>query len=104
MNKKIFFYFLCCIALNGCFQTTAMIGPAFTLVSTGNVAQAGLTYTTNLAIEDKTGKTTSEHIKSSLELENRNTLKEQVLNKAKVKFYSAKSKIEKNITNSIESN
>ena len=104
MNKKITFYFLCCLTLNGCFQTTAMIGPAFTLASTGNVAHAGLTYTTNLAIEDKTGKTTTEHIKSSLEAENRETLKEEVLNKAKVKFYSVKKKIKNNFINSIKSN
>ena len=104
MNKKLIFYFLCCFALNGCFQTTAMIGPAFTLASTGNVAHAGLTYTTNLAVEDKTGKTTTEHIKSSLEVENRETFKRQTLNTAKIKFYSVKKKIENNFKNSIKSN
>ena len=44
-------------------QSTALLGPAYTLVSTGNVYQAGLTYGSNQAIKRTTGKTTTENIK-----------------------------------------
>ena len=67
--KKIFIglFFIC--FLNGCMQSTALLGPAYTLVSTGNVYQAGLTYGSNQAIKRATGKTTSENIKSLLNKE-----------------------------------
>ena len=38
---KTSFLFLSLIFLNGCLQSTAMLGPGVTLVTTGNVAQAG---------------------------------------------------------------
>ena len=44
-----------------------MVGPAFTLVSTGNPIQAGLSYSANKVIEDNTGKTPTEHLMSSIE-------------------------------------
>ena len=67
--KKIFIglFFIC--FLNGCIQSTALLGPVYTLVSTGNVYQAGLSYGSNQAIKRATGKTTSENIKSLLNKE-----------------------------------
>jgi phosphoribosylaminoimidazole (AIR) synthetase len=50
--------------LNGCVQSTALLGPAYTLVSTGNVYQAGLSYGSNQAIKKITGKSPTENIKS----------------------------------------
>ena len=38
--NKIFIYILTGIILSGCAQSTAMIGPAITLASSGNVSQA----------------------------------------------------------------
>jgi len=63
----IFSYFILSIVISGCFQSTAMVGPAFTLVSTGNPIQAGLSYSANKVIEDNTGKTPTEHLMSSIE-------------------------------------
>jgi len=48
--------FLSLIFLNGCLQSTAMLGPGVTLVTTGNVAQAGFQYAANSAIKKETGK------------------------------------------------
>ena len=48
--------------MTGCFQTTAMVGPAFTLVSTGNISQAGMTFLTNKAIKKETGLNTLEFV------------------------------------------
>ncbi len=50
--------------LNGCVQSTALLGPAYTLTSTGNVFQAGLSYGSNQAVKKITGKSTTENIKS----------------------------------------
>ena len=53
---KTLFLFLSLIFLNGCLQSTTMLGPGVTLVTTGNVAQAGLQYAANSAIKNETGK------------------------------------------------
>jgi phosphoribosylaminoimidazole (AIR) synthetase len=45
-------------------QSAALLGPAYTLASTGNVFQAGLSYGSNQAVKKITGKSTTENIKS----------------------------------------
>ena len=60
--KKIIFLLTSLILLYGCVQSTAMLGPALTAASTGNIFQAGLSYGTNLTIKEKTGKSPSEHV------------------------------------------
>ena len=50
--------------LNGCVQNTALLGPAYTMASTGNIYQAGLTYGSNQAVKKITGKSATENIKS----------------------------------------
>ena len=42
--------------MSGCIQSTALLGPGFTLATTGNVMQAGLQYGANTAIKNETGK------------------------------------------------
>jgi hypothetical protein len=49
---KTSFLFLSLIFLNGCLQSTAMLGPGVTLVTTGNVAQATFQYAANSAIKE----------------------------------------------------
>ena len=50
--------------LNGCVQSTALLGPIYTLTSTGNIYQAGLSYGSNQAVKKITGKSPAENIKS----------------------------------------
>jgi len=50
--------------LNGCVQSAALLGPAYTLASTGNIYQAGLSYGSNQAVKKITGKSPTENIKS----------------------------------------
>ena len=57
---------LCFVFLSGCFQTIAFLGPAITGASTGKIYQAGLSYGTNIIMEQATGKTTSEHMLNML--------------------------------------
>ena len=61
-HKKIIFGLLLFFSLGACTAPTAMLGPAYTLTSTGNVAQAGLSYGSSEVITMYTGKTPMENI------------------------------------------
>ena len=61
-RKKIIFGLLLFFSLGACTAPTAMLGPAYTLTSTGNVAQAGLSYGSSEVITMYTGKTPMENI------------------------------------------
>jgi len=63
LKKIITGFFLLCF-LNGCVQGTALLGPAYTLISTGNIYHAGVSYGSNQAVKKITGKSTTENIKS----------------------------------------
>ena len=65
--KKILSCILVGIILSGCAQSTAMIGPALTLASTGNVTQAGMTFFTNKAVKKETGMDTVSFVSNKLE-------------------------------------
>jgi len=65
--NKIFFYIFAVIILSSCAQSTAMLGPALTLASTGNASQAGLTFFTNKAVEKETGMTTVSFVTNKIE-------------------------------------
>ena len=62
--KNIITVLLLLFFLNGCVQSAALLGPVYTLTSTGNVFQAGFSYGTNQAVKKITGKSTTENIKS----------------------------------------
>ena len=65
--KRILACILAGIILSGCAQSTAMIGPAITLASSGNVSQAGLTFFTNKAVEKETGMDTVSYVSKKIE-------------------------------------
>ena len=67
---KYFSLFIILIFLNGCFQTTALVGPGITLATTGNIVQAGVQYGTNKAIKEETGTDALTYIKNSVEEKN----------------------------------
>ena len=64
--KKIVLYFCISLFLTGCYQSTAMLGPAVTLASTGNFSQAGMTYFANQAVKKETGMSTTEYVTTIL--------------------------------------
>ena len=76
---KVSFIFFSLIFLNGCLQSTALLGPGVTIASTGNVLQAGLQYGANTAIKNETGKNTLEHLQEVIESQSKDK-------KFKVKF------------------
>ena len=74
--KKILTCIVVGIILSGCAQSTAMIGPAISLASSGNVSQAGLTFITNKAVEKETGMDTVSFVSKKIEQKNsKNKLK-----------------------------
>ena len=63
INKKIIFGLFIFSFLGACTSPTAMLGPAYTFSSSGNVIQAGLNYGSNQMITYYTGKTPIENLK-----------------------------------------
>mgnify|MGYP001158193779 CR=1 FL=1 len=55
------------ITLNGCVDGTALLGPAISIGTSGNVYQASLSYTSNQVIYKTTGKTPLEHFTTFLD-------------------------------------
>ena len=65
IKKNIIVLFVL-VFLNGCAQGTAFLGPAYTLSNTGSIYQASLSYGSTKVIEQRTGKTLSENVKSMI--------------------------------------
>ena len=69
--KKVIFGISAGILLSGCVQSSAMLGPAITIASTGNVSQAGLTFITNKAVEEETGMNTVSYVSNKIDEKNK---------------------------------
>ena len=67
--KKIYFLSIVFFFLSGCIQSTALLGPGFTLAKTGNIMQAGLQYGVNTSIKNETGKDALTHLKDAVDEE-----------------------------------
>ena len=86
INKKIVFGLFMISFTAGCAGPTAMIGPAYTLSSTGNIFQAGLSYGSGKIIKNHT-----DEIASSIKEKN---VKKQTLESDEF-YLLVKNKIEK---------
>ena len=77
ISKKIILGIFIVSLLSGCSSPTAMLGPVYTLTSTGNVYQTGFSYGSNQLITKYTGKTPIENLKNiEVKYIKENTLKE----------------------------
>ena len=65
--RKLILMLFSLIALNGCVEGTALLGPVISVGTSGNVYQAGLSYTSNQTIYRLTGKTPFEHVTTFLD-------------------------------------
>ena len=95
INKKIIFGLFLFSMLGACGAPTAMLGPAYTFTTTGNVAQAGLSYGSDRLITSYTGKTPIENIEdiTSNNISFKKNIQKQTLQSEK--FYQlVKNKIE----------
>ena len=62
MGRKLF-YLGILFFLSGCYHTSSsLVGPVYTLTSTGNISQTFLTYSFNKKIESNTGKSSIEFV------------------------------------------
>ena len=96
INKKILFGLIIISFLGACSSPTAMIGPAYTLSSTGSIYNAGLTYGSNEFITQYTGKTPIENLKTISSVEDLNSKNIQKQTLESEDFYQlVKGKIEK---------
>ena len=90
--KKIIAGLFLLFFLNSCVQGAALLGPAYTMASTGNVFQAGLSYGSNQAVKKITGKSPTENIQS---LVDNKKLKVEEKESQEEFFALVKSRIEK---------
>ena len=81
--KNILIISISFLLLGACAQSTALIGPAITIGSTGNVMQAGFSYASNMAVKKTTGKVPSEHV--SLYIEEKKEEKKLKKSEAKIR-------------------
>ena len=94
---KILLIFFSLIFLNGCLQTTALLGPGITVATTGNVMQAGFHYGANSVIEKETGKNTFEHFQSVVDGQKKNKrFREKFTNLVENKFELTRKKLKLN--------
>ena len=92
--KRIFFYIVTIGFLSSCVQSTAMVGPAITIASTGNISQAGLTFFTNKAVEEETGMDTVSYVSKKIEQQNSKTkLKREFKNLVETNFVKTREKL-----------
>jgi hypothetical protein len=79
--KKSILGLIFIILLNGCAQSTALLGPAYTLAKSGNIYQAGLSYGSNEAVVKFTGKSAGENIQEILKPKEKDTDFEKLVKK-----------------------
>ena len=79
--KKVVSVGVLLILLSGCAQNTAsLLGPAYTLGTTGNAFQAGLSYGSDKAITKITGKSLSKNVEELVKKKTKNQeIKDQEL-------------------------
>ena len=96
INKKIIFGLFILSFLGACAGPTAMLWPAYTLSSTGNVLHAGLSYSSSEIITNYTGKTPLENLEkiTKKDLTNLKNIKKQTL-ESEGFYLLVKNKIEK---------
>tara|TARA_B100000073_G_scaffold299890_1_gene266047 strand:+ start:734 stop:1051 length:318 start_codon:yes stop_codon:yes gene_type:complete len=92
--KRIFLYIVSIGFLSGCVQSTAMVGPAITIATTGNISQAGLTFFTNKAVEEETGMDTVTFVSKKIEQKNSKTrLKRDIKKLVETNFVKTREKL-----------
>ena len=94
---KILFIIFSLIFLNGCLQTSALLGPGITVATSGNILQAGFQYGANSVIEKETGKNTFEHFQSAVDgQKNNKKFREKFTNLVEKKFELTRKKMKLN--------
>jgi len=59
--------------VSGCAQNASLLGPVYTLATSGNLYHAGFTYGGNEVVTKTTGKSVTENLKAALVIKKRDT-------------------------------
>ena len=62
--KKIFFLISMLTILNGCAQSTSLLGPSYTMAKSGSIIQAGNSFAASYGFKQLTGTTPGEYAMS----------------------------------------
>ena len=79
--KKLLILIFFTIFLNGCAQNAALLAPVYTVATSGNIYQAGLTFGSNEIVTKKTGKSTAQNIQEILKPKKQDTEFEKLVKK-----------------------
>ncbi len=77
--KKIFGLLVSLLLLNGCAESMALLGPASTTITGGNIAQSTVSSAMSYGVKKQTGKSPMEHVLAYAEEKNPNKEKEPCL-------------------------
>ena len=72
--RKVILLIIAAVFLNGCFQVIALVGPAATGVTTGNLYQSAISYSFSYGVKKSTGKTVIENVIDLNKKYNRNAI------------------------------
>ena len=77
--KKIFGLLITLFLLSGCVESMALLGPASTSVTGGNIIQSSFSSAMSYGVKKQTGKSPMEHLMEHAEQKNPNKTKEPCL-------------------------
>ena len=77
--KKLVGLLITLLALNGCANTLAFLGPASTSVTGGNIAQSAFSSAVSYGVKKQTGKTPSQHALAYVQKHNPDNKKEKCI-------------------------
>ena len=63
--KNIFLLIFALVILNGCAQSTSLVGPTYTMAKSGSILQAGNSFAASYGFKSLTGNTPGEYAFSS---------------------------------------
>jgi hypothetical protein len=77
--KKLIGLLITLLALNGCANSLAFLGPATTSVTGGNIAQSAFSSAVSYGVKKQTGKTPSQHALAYVQKHNPDNKKEKCI-------------------------
>ena len=87
------------IFLNGFIPLLSILGPSLTAVTSGNIYKAGIQYTLNKTIKEKTGKNSLEFVKQEITKNNKSNINDELRLLVEKRILQARKKLNLNNIN-----
>tara|TARA_B100000965_G_scaffold352469_1_gene327688 strand:+ start:299 stop:610 length:312 start_codon:yes stop_codon:yes gene_type:complete len=87
------------IFLNGFIPLLSLLGPSLTAVTSGNIYKAGIQYTLNKTIKEKTGKNSLEFVKQEITKNNKSNINDELRLLVEKRILQARKKLNLNNIN-----